>query len=191
MQIKRKRRFQNVETAFSAKWTSNIMLMSRTVAQPVAHNERAGMLMKVVLKAVPGVRCVVCWCDVLCCVVSELFRGTFLEQLVEPFDGGSANLLWHGTGSALLFLYVSSRLCPSFRIFSRFSPPLRAERVGRRDDFLRFFPSLLFLFASLLASPRLCGRAGGTTFDVSSRLFSFFRLCTIWSRWIYISFCNV
>ena len=46
------------------------MLMSRTVAQPVAHNERAGMFMKVVLKAVPGVRCVV-----LCCV------GDVLENL--------------------------------------------------------------------------------------------------------------
>ena len=91
MQIKRKRRFQNIETAFNAKRTSNIMLMSRTVAQPVAHNERAGMFMKVVLKAVPGVRCVVCWCVVLCCVVSGLFRGTFLEQLFEPFDGDRGN----------------------------------------------------------------------------------------------------
>ena len=68
------------------------MLMSRTVAQPVAHNERAGMFMKVVLKAVPGVRCVVCWCVVLCCVVSGLFRGTFLEQLFEQMNKDSVDL---------------------------------------------------------------------------------------------------
>ena len=42
------------------------------------------------------------------------------------------------------FLPVSSRF---FRVLSRFSPPLRAERAGRRDDF-----------------------------DVSPRLFSFFRV---------------
>ena len=40
------------------------------------------------VKRIAGVRCVVCWCVVLCCVVSGLFLGTFLEHLFEPFDGG-------------------------------------------------------------------------------------------------------
>jgi hypothetical protein len=150
------------------------MLMSRTVAQPVAHNERAGMFMKVVLKAVPGVRCVVCWCVVLCCVVSGLFRGTFLEQLFEPFDGGRGNLLLTWNGKRAFIFYVSSRLCSSFRIFSRFSPPLRAERVGRRDDFLRFFPSLLFFSRLFSLLPASAGGPAGrllTFLPVSSPFF--------------------
>ena len=127
--------------------------MSRTVAQPVAHNERAGMFMKVVLKAVPGVRCVVCWFVVLCCVVSGLFRGTFLEQLFEPFDGGNVE------------------------------PTFDMEREARFYLFT-FLPVSARLFASFLASPSLFGPsgwAGGTTFYVSSRLFSFFRVSSRFS----------
>ena len=37
---------------------------------------------------------------------------------------------------------------------------------------LRFFPFLFY--SSFLASPRICGRAGGTTFYVSSHLFFLF-----------------
>ena len=50
--------------------------------------KRAGLFIR---QTKNGVRCVVCWCVVLCCVVSGLFRETFLEQLFDSFDEDRGN----------------------------------------------------------------------------------------------------
>ena len=117
--------------------------------------------------------CVLVCCAVLCCVwvVSGDLFGAAIWAI---WRGHRGTYFWHGTGSALLFVYVSSRLCSSFRIFSRFSPPLRAERVGRRDDFLRFFPSLLFFSRLFSLLPDSAGGPAGrllTFLPVSSPFF--------------------
>jgi hypothetical protein len=138
---------------------------------------------------------------VLCCVVLCLgcFGGPFWSSYLSHLTGGSVksarfasekNLLltWNGK-RAFTFL----RFFPYLLVFSHlFSllPASSGRAGGPAGRLFTFLPVSSLFFASLLASPRLCGRAGGTTFDVSSRLFSFFRLCTIWSRWIYISVCK-
>ena len=153
------------------------MFMSRTVAQPVAHNERAGMFMKVVLKAVPGVRCVVCWCVVLCCVVSGLFRGTFLEQLFEPFDGGNVKptLTWNGKRAYMfnvicsllhVFLFVCVRVLGAFLCVRAWRTGLRSGRICWQKcslNFSRFlvcsflfFCCLSLLFRFISCSRSLC-----------------------------------
>ena len=116
--------------------------------------------------------------------------GSVLGSVFERFDEITGNLLltWNGKRAFILL-----RFFPSLLVFSHlFSllPASSGRAGGPAGRLFTFLPVSSLFFASLLASPRLCGRAGGTTFDVSSRLFSFFRLCTIWSRWIYISFCK-
>ena len=49
------------------------ILVHRRLAQPVVHNECAGMCFENVLNVVRGVRCVCCVCCVLC-------RGVFWES---------------------------------------------------------------------------------------------------------------
>ena len=117
----------------------------------------AGMWLEIVLKVVR----VYVW----------VHFGSIFGSNFDAFDGSMTNLLltWNGkrvfivlrffpsllvflrlfslppasaggpAGRLFTFLPVSS-FC--FRVSSRFSPPLRAERAGRRDDYGRFFPSL-------------------------------------------------
>ena len=141
--------------------------------------------------------CVLVCCAVLCCV------GDVLEDLF----GSAIWAIWQGEREIRPLRlrekptfdmerearFVCLRFFPSLLVFSHlFSllPASSGRAGGPAGRLFTFLPVSSLFFASLLASPRLCGRAGGTTFDVSSRLFSFFRLCTIWSRWIYISFCK-
>ena len=139
--------------------------------------KRAGLFIRQTKNCV---RCVVCWCVVLCCVVSGLFRGTFLEQLFEPFDGRSVKsahfpsekkllLTWNGKRA-----FICLRFFPSLLVFSHlFSllPASSGRAGGPAGRLFTFLPVSSLFFASLLASPRLCGQAGGTTFHVSSRFF--------------------
>ena len=59
------------------------MLVHRILAQPVVHNDCAGMCLENVLKVVRGVVCVYV-CVVLCCVV--LFWGRFLSIVLSRFN---------------------------------------------------------------------------------------------------------
>ena len=77
------------------------------------------------VKRISGVRCVVCWCVVLCCVVSGLFRGTFLEQLFEPFDEDRGN---PPTGPPEKKWSHDSSSCTSTSLISIYNDEPKSER---------------------------------------------------------------
>ena len=62
------------------------MLVHSTLAQPIVHNEWAGMCFENVLNVVRGVRCVCCVC---CAVCRGVFRGSFLSTVLNRFNGDS------------------------------------------------------------------------------------------------------
>ena len=62
------------------------MLVHSTLAQPVVHNECAGMCFENVLNVVRGVCCVCCVC---CAVCRGVFRGSISRTVLSRFNGDS------------------------------------------------------------------------------------------------------
>ena len=62
------------------------MLVHSTLAQPIVHNEWAGMCFENVLNVVRGVRCVCCVCCALC---RGVFRGSFSSTVLSRFNRDS------------------------------------------------------------------------------------------------------
>ena len=62
------------------------MLVHSTLAQPIVHNEWAGMCFENVLNVVRGVRCV---CRLCCAACRGVFRGSFPSTVLSRFNGDS------------------------------------------------------------------------------------------------------
>ena len=70
------------------------MLVHSTLAQPIVHNEWAGMCFENVLNVVRGVRCVCCVC---CAVCRGVFRGSFSSTVLSRLTKITRNPPSHRT----------------------------------------------------------------------------------------------
>ena len=61
------------------------VLVHSRLAQPVVHNECAGMCLENVLNVVRGIHCVCVVCCVCGAVCGGVFLGVVFEHLFEPF----------------------------------------------------------------------------------------------------------
>ena len=78
------------------------MLVHSTLAQPIVHNEWAGMCFESVFNVVRGVLCVCVCCAVLCCGV---LLGSFLSTVLSRFNGDSEEPVLTYEREAGSFLY--------------------------------------------------------------------------------------